>query len=108
MRTLKQLILASLLLLFASSLSGCEPEYCGSTVSTKTDLFHTYRQNCAGCHGNQLEGVTGPALSNVGGKLSADQIKEMILKGGTGMPSFESTLSEAQIKSLVDYFSDRK
>lgn len=89
-------------------MSGCTPTYCGTTVSTQTDLFHTYKQNCAGCHGAELQGVSGPALGNVGDKLTADQIKTLIINGGTGMPPFEKKLNEKQLKELVDYFADKK
>ncbi|WP_349409575.1 cytochrome c551 [Pseudalkalibacillus sp. SCS-8] len=46
----------------------------------------TFEQNCANCHGQNLEGRNGPKLENIGSKLSKEEILTMIKKGGGGMP----------------------
>ncbi len=45
-----------------------------------------FQQSCASCHGNNLEGKVGPALTNVGKKYSQDEITAIIEKGRGSMP----------------------
>ncbi|MFB5660924.1 c-type cytochrome [Alteribacillus sp. HJP-4] len=44
-----------------------------------------FQGNCAQCHGENLEGGSGPALEGEG--LSQDEVLSMIEEGGSGMPS---------------------
>lgn len=47
----------------------------------------SFQQNCATCHGNNLEGKgNAPALENIGSELSKDEILDQIHNGGGGMP----------------------
>lgn len=48
-----------------------------------------YEQNCASCHGGNLEGAAGaPALDEVGATLSEEEIADIIENGkGDGMPA---------------------
>lgn len=55
-------------------------------------LYTTY---CAGCHGVDGEGVSGPALSDVVPGLSAADIEAVILNGDGSMPAISVTESEA-------------
>ncbi|WP_027725024.1 cytochrome c550 [Tuberibacillus calidus] len=45
-----------------------------------------FQDNCAACHGQNLEGGAGPNLQHIGGKLSKDAILKQINEGGGGMP----------------------
>ncbi|MDN4526756.1 c-type cytochrome [Fictibacillus fluitans] len=47
----------------------------------------SFKQNCASCHGNNLEGGTGPALKQIGKEHSKDEIMKQIKNGGGGMPA---------------------
>jgi cytochrome c551 len=47
----------------------------------------SFKQNCASCHGNNLEGGTGPALKQIGKEDSKDEILKQIKNGGGGMPA---------------------
>jgi len=67
----------------------------------------TYNSSCAGCHG--LDGSGSDKAVDISGTakvrhLSDAQLSGIISNGvpGTGMPAFH-TLSERQIRSLVDY-----
>jgi mono/diheme cytochrome c family protein len=64
-----------------------------------------YRQVCANCHGNDLNGGVGPAVG--AGSNSAAQDDDFLVltitRGRGPMPSFESTLSDEQIARVVDY-----
>lgn len=57
----------------------------------------SYQQNCAACHGGNLEGATGPALEQVGNNYSEEEILDIILNGkGSGMPGGLITGDEAE------------
>lgn len=61
-----------------------------------------YSANCSSCHGANRAGIPGmfPALTDVGKRLDAKQIKEKITKGGGLMPPF-SQLSEKDIEDIT-------
>lgn len=64
-----------------------------------------YLQLCSNCHGAELQGGLGPALGP--GSNAAAQPDEFlrvsITEGRGRMPSFSSTLSDAQIQRLISY-----
>ncbi|RAK19951.1 cytochrome c551 [Anoxybacillus vitaminiphilus] len=55
----------------------------GATAAAAEDI---YKQSCASCHGQNLEGQVGPSLEKVGSKYSKDEIKQIIEKGRGSMP----------------------
>ncbi|RXT13765.1 cytochrome c [Ammoniphilus sp. CFH 90114] len=57
----------------------------GGTVDA-TAAEAKYNQGCAACHGADLSGGAGPALKQVGAKLSEEQILGIINNGQGGMP----------------------
>ncbi len=63
-----------------------------------------YAANCASCHGANHAGIPGmfPALTDVGKRLDAKQIKEKIRKGGGLMPPF-GQLSEKDVEDIAAY-----
>ncbi|WP_018661461.1 cytochrome c550 [Heyndrickxia acidiproducens] len=58
------------------------------TADAKFDPEGFAKKNCVTCHGDNLQGSSGPSLHGVGEKLSKDKIKD-VLKNGTsgGMPA---------------------
>lgn len=49
---------------------------------------HVYLQNCAACHGDNLEGMGGnPALNALEGKYTVDEILQIIAEGRGIMPA---------------------
>lgn len=50
------------------------------------DGYHIYSNTCASCHGGDLEGGVGPALSSVGSYLYAEEIYEIVMNGQGAMP----------------------
>ncbi len=78
------------------------------------DLFiKQFNENCAGCHGEDLRGLTlGPPL--VGAALkngdSVKEIAESIADGapGTEMPAWSETLDENQIWNLALYVAEQR
>lgn len=67
-----------------------------------------YDQLCANCHGENLSGGLGPALGP--GSNSAarpDEFLEVSIMNGRGsMPSFSSSLDDAQLDRLVSYIRE--
>ena len=45
-----------------------------------------YTNSCAACHGADLSGAVGPALDTIGGKLSEEEIYDIIINGQGAMP----------------------
>ena len=67
-----------------------------------------YQQLCARCHGEGLEGATGPAIGM--GSNSAAQpdsfLVSAITQGRGRMPSFGTVLSDPQLERLVLFLRD--
>lgn len=63
-----------------------------------------YEANCSACHGANRAGIPGtfPALTDVGKRLKAEQIKDKIKKGGGLMPPF-TQLSEKDVEDLTAF-----
>ncbi len=67
-----------------------------------------YAQLCSNCHGDDLEGGVGPALGP-GSHVTEedDEYLEFTIVNGRGrMPSFESSLDEAQVDRLIEYIRE--
>lgn len=69
-----------------------------------------YKKDCLVCHGPQLEGRMGAKtnMKTVGAKLSKDQIKDKIMKGGGGMIGYKDRLTEEEINTLTDWLATKK
>ncbi|MBO0959471.1 cytochrome c [Neobacillus sp. MM2021_6] len=64
-----------------------------------------YKSTCIGCHGDQYQGVVGPALKNTG--LSKDEVKDILNNGkGTGMP--KGLVPAEQVDAMADWVSKIK
>lgn len=84
------------------------PEETGTGDSTETaagadEPATIFQQRCASCHGGDGSGATGPDLTDVDDRLPTEEQVEVIRDGRGEMPSWETTLSEAEIEALVDY-----
>jgi cytochrome c6 len=92
------------LALFVVSIVRADPGPDSATSSA------TFRTKCAMCHGQDGAGsevgksMNVPDLrSSVVRKLPDAQLAQIISDGKGGMPSFKSSLSEAQIHDLVSH-----
>ncbi|MCM3569349.1 DUF2628 domain-containing protein [Neobacillus mesonae] len=61
------------------------------------------QQVCISCHGGNLEGGIGPALTNIGSKYSQDEIKEIILNGRGNMPG--NLVSEDEAGMIAEWLT---
>jgi glucose/arabinose dehydrogenase len=66
-----------------------------------------YRQNCAGCHGDQREGGEGPSLTAHAGQAKAGKpnLAAFIANGAPakGMPAWKGVLDAGQIGAIADF-----
>lgn len=67
-----------------------------------------YKSNCMHCHGDEYQGAMGPALKQVGTKLSREKLYKQIVHGGGGMPGYEGRLTKEEIVNLTNWFGSFK
>jgi mono/diheme cytochrome c family protein len=84
---------------------GAGAAYNSTTGALPTTGAEIYAARCSGCHGASGGGGTGPRLA---GKVQDDfpDIEDQIAfvtKGKGGMPSFGGSLSNADIRLVVEY-----
>lgn len=65
-----------------------------------------YASSCAGCHGDDLSGTSGPDLTAVGSSLSKEEIETVINEGQGSMPPALVSPEEAEV--LADWLSEMK
>ncbi|TQR20261.1 cytochrome c551 [Psychrobacillus vulpis] len=82
----------------------------GTTTTTETasvDPEKIVKAKCTSCHGGNLEGQGSfPALSDVGSRLSNDEILNVIENGRGGMPGGLITGDDA--KAVADWLATKK
>jgi ubiquinol-cytochrome c reductase cytochrome b subunit len=70
-------------------------------------LFHA--KGCQFCHAIAGEGgQRGPDLSEVGARMTPDQIAGRIDNGGPNMPAYARSLTPAEVQALVAFLSTRR
>lgn len=68
-----------------------------------------FTANCAACHTFAAAGASGTVGPNLDqSTLDAAAIEQQIRRGGGGMPPFEGTLSDAQIKALAQWLAGNR
>ena len=65
-----------------------------------------YKNNCASCHGQNLEGAVGPNLTQVGGKYTREQILEILKNGKGGMPG--GLVKNDDAENVASWLADKK
>ncbi|MEO2076675.1 MAG: cytochrome c [Bacillus sp. (in: firmicutes)] len=73
--------------------TGCSSESSSSAKDGKT----IYKDNCAACHGDQLQGAVGPSIANMKSKYSEDEVLKIINEGTTKMPGNLLTDEDSKI-----------
>ena len=70
-----------------------------------------YRISCAPCHGNELQGRSGPRLGGADAPsidLDRDYFVQTVTRGRGRMPAFSSRLSDEQIERVVDFVLEQQ
>lgn len=67
-----------------------------------------FANSCASCHGDDLSGVSGPDLTQVGDSLSEEDIHDIIVNGSDNgqMPAIPISLEEVDV--LAEWLADMK
>ncbi len=67
------------------------------------------QKQCRNCHQlGGLGGERGPALDNVAGHMTEDELYRQVLQGGGNMPAYGAALSPAETTALVKYLGTLK
>jgi ubiquinol-cytochrome c reductase cytochrome b subunit len=70
-------------------------------------LFHA--KGCQFCHAISGQGgERGPDLTNVGERMTADQIAARITNGGPNMPAYSRNLRPEDVQAIVRFLSTRR
>lgn len=77
----------------------------GETASTDSGE-KLYQKSCAGCHGNDLEGLNAPPLDTVGSKFDEKEIEQIIAKGRGAMPA--GVLQGEDAKKVAEWLAEQK
>jgi ubiquinol-cytochrome c reductase cytochrome b subunit len=77
------------------------------SVVTGAEVFHD--RACISCHRiSGYGGRRGPDLTNVGHRLTSDQMTIRILNGGYNMPAYGSILDPGELDALVAFLQSRE
>lgn len=79
------------------------------TASSKPDPEKLFQQKCSSCHGADLKGGGGgafPDLTQVGSRLSKDEIETVIVNGRNAMPKGQLTGDDA--KAVAGWLAEKK
>jgi ubiquinol-cytochrome c reductase cytochrome b subunit len=68
-----------------------------------------YQRGCEFCHSIEGNGGRkGPDLSQVGSRMTEDQIKARITNGGPNMPAFAKSLPPKEVQTIVKFLKTRR
>jgi mono/diheme cytochrome c family protein len=73
----------------------------------RADPYYYYQQMCAGCHGNNYEGVSGPPLYNVGNEMDEEKVKNILIYGsdnGNMPPMLNESDAETMAAFLMELY----
>jgi len=83
---------------------------CSITAFAQPDGAALYQQHCAQCHGTDLDGGNATSLIDGIWQFGAgESYKRRNIKFGIphlGMPSYEETLTDDEIRAILDYMND--
>ncbi|MGC8743156.1 MAG: PQQ-dependent sugar dehydrogenase [Verrucomicrobiia bacterium] len=83
-----------------------------ATSASARDIARVYADNCASCHGANLEGGAGESLIDGKWKYgSSDEDIAKIIRDGKeeeGMPPMKNALSESEIRAMVIYIREKE
>jgi len=78
----------------------------GGGDTAGADPEKLYNQKCSSCHGGNLEGGVGPKLSDVGSRLSQEDIESVIANGQGSMPP--KLLEGDDASAVAEWLANKK
>lgn len=106
---MKALAIVLLITMLASCSDESSTESSGPNDRVATpltsDAATSYIQRCGGCHGAMGSDQAAQSLASAT-ELTPSTIEAQIRAGGTQMPSFDNTLTDAEIDAIVRYIID--
>lgn len=79
----------------------------GNGNSTEVSQGETvYKQKCSGCHGGDLQGISGPALTDAGANFSVEELEDIIKNGTGGMPPIN--LKDDERTAVAEWLAEKK
>lgn len=90
-------------------LSACGPQggEQGEKSTANASPETLYKNNCASCHGQNLEGNAGPSLEKIGQNAAKEDIERIIQNGKGQMPA-QRQLSDEQRSRLASWLAEKK
>lgn len=75
-------------------------------IADGATVFHA--KGCEFCHlVSGYGGIRGPSLSDVGDRLTREQMRTRILSGAENMPSYTGNLTAEQMSALLEFLASR-
>src|SRR5699024_7068824 len=71
------------------------------TIDTDDPGYEHYKNSCAMCHGDNLEGLSGPSLLDI--DYDADEIARISVEGIGDMPADAFTGTDEELEQLVEF-----
>lgn len=96
---------AFLLLLSACGPQGGQNQGAEETAEATPEVL--YKNNCANCHGQNLEGNAGPSLEDIGQRAGKEDI-DRIIKNGKGQMAAQKQLTDEQRSKLAAWLAEKK
>lgn len=91
------------------SLVAAEPPTENSRALRTEGAVLFQEKGCAHCHGSDAHGTDrAPTLAGCGKRLHAAGIEKQIREGGKQMPAFGDSLSDDEVRALVEFVKHQK
>ncbi|MGP4080390.1 cytochrome c550 [Pseudalkalibacillus sp. R45] len=91
--------IAIMIVLSAVGVNEAKEKAAGGGEEVKPEQI--VQQTCTSCHGQNLEGGMGPALTDVGSKYKPEEIADIIQNGKGQMPA--QSLSAEEAKAVAEF-----
>lgn len=111
---MKKIILFAGLFILSMILVACGGEDNDSSgddnnnATVNAEAEGLYKNNCASCHGDDLEGDIGPSLETVGNDLSEDEIRDIIENGSENGEMPPGLLEGDEADEVAAWLAERK
>lgn len=103
-KKLLALLMGTSLALAACGGGGGDEAGGGDTAGADPEKL--YNQKCSSCHGGDLEGGVGPKLSDIGSRLSQEEIESVIANGQGSMP--KELLAGEEASAVAEWLANKK